>query len=396
SVEAVPKVDENGQPISEAETKALHTTMQTLGRFALISGLVVVAAMNIFLFEGVEQLDIAGKSAIYGQVYLLAFIIPVVSISGAVLGEIFKWRKQRALKALGMSAEEIEAVTGREGEPPEPNYWYFGGGALFVLLTLTVGLGNVPFSQEIVFAGSMGIVLVLMSRLIRELDPAHARALVGTAIIIFVFRAMPSPGPGATWFQIDVLGFDQQFLAILSLIGSLLTLAGMIVLRPLMAQKKIVFIVILLTFAAAILSLPNLGLYYGVHEWTAPRTGGIVDARFIAIIDTAVESPLGQIAMIPMLAWIAKNAPSNLKATFFAVMASFTNLALSANSLMTKYLNEIFVVTREVKDQTSGAIVTAADYSELGMLLITVVLAALIVPLVTIFIVQRTALHTED
>ncbi|MEM7427855.1 MAG: hypothetical protein AAF441_17305, partial [Pseudomonadota bacterium] len=46
SVEAVPKVDENGQPISEAETKALHTTMQTLGRFALISGLVVVAAMN--------------------------------------------------------------------------------------------------------------------------------------------------------------------------------------------------------------------------------------------------------------------------------------------------------------------------------------------------------------
>ena len=26
--------------------------------------------------------------------------------------------------------------------------------------------------------------------------------------------------------------------------------------------------------------------------------------------------------MIPLLAWIAKNAPSNLKATFFAVFAS--------------------------------------------------------------------------
>jgi hypothetical protein len=30
-----------------------------------------------------------------------------------------------------------------------------------------------------------------------------------------------------------------------------------------------------------------------------------------------------------MLAWIAHSAPSHLKATFFAVMASFTNLSLA-------------------------------------------------------------------
>ena len=29
-----------------------------------------------------------------------------------------------------------------------------------------------------------------------------------------------------------------------------------------------------------------------------------------------LESPLGQVSMIPLLAWIAKNAPSHLKATF--------------------------------------------------------------------------------
>ena len=49
----------------------------------------------------------------------------------------------------------------------------------------------------------------------------------------------------------------------------------------------------------------------------------------VALVNTALESPLGQIAMIPMLAWIATTAPANLKATYFAVMASFTNLALS-------------------------------------------------------------------
>ena len=50
-----------------------------------------------------------------------------------------------------------------------------------------------------------------------------------------------------------------------------------------------------------------------------------------------------------MLAWIANSAPERLKATYFAVMASFTNLALSASQLLTKYLNQIYVVTREVQ-----------------------------------------------
>jgi hypothetical protein len=59
----------------------------------------------------------------------------------------------------------------------------------------------------------------------------------------------------------------------------------------------------------------------------------VVDARFIAIIETTLESPLGQGAMIPLLAWVARNAPADLKAAFFAVMASFTNMALTASSL---------------------------------------------------------------
>ncbi len=170
----------------------------------------------------------------------------------------------------------------------------------------------------------------------------------------------------------------------------------MVILRPMMARHSIAFVVAALTIAAGILSLPNIGLYYGLHEWTAAHTGGVVDARFIAIIDTAIESPLGQIAMIPMLAWIAKNAPPHLKATFFAVMASFTNLALSAASLGTKYLNEIYLVTREVRDRVTGAISTSADYGELGWLLIVVALIGLIVPLLTILLIQRSPLRTHQ
>ncbi len=396
SVEAVPRVDEHGAPLNEQTSKALHTTMQTLGRFALISGLVSVAAMNIFLFEGIEQLSAQQKAGVYAQVYLLAFVIPLVSITGALLAEVHRWRKVSRLKVQGLSDQEIEALVTRDGEAAEANYWYFGGGLAFIVLTLAIGLSGVQFSQEIVFAGSMAIVLGLMRQLLRELPPEKARALVGTAIVIFIFRAVPLPGAGATWFQIDELGFDQQFLSILSLIASLLTLAAMIMLRPLMAKQQIVFIVIMLTLAAGVLSLPNIGLYYGVQAWTASLTNGIVDARFIAVMDTAVESPLGQIAMIPMLAWIAKNAPDHLKATFFAVMASFTNLALSASSLFTKHLNQVYVVTREIRDRQTNQIEMAADYSQLGILLIVVAIISVAAPLIAIAAVQFSRFRTTD
>ena len=123
---------------------------------------------------------------------------------------------------------------------------------------------------------------------------------------------------------------------------------------------------------------------YGFHDYTSRLTGGIVDERFIAIFNTALESPLGQVSMIPILAWIAQSAPNHLKATFFAILASFTNLALSASNLGTKYLNQFFVITREVKSD-QGEIKIPADYSELGILLIIVCLLTLIVPITVTF-----------
>lgn len=176
----------------------------------------------------------------------------------------------------------------------------------------------------------------------------------------------------------------------------MLALLGLIVLRPFMANRSIAHVVVLLTIAAGVLALPNLALYYGVHEWTAAHTGGVVDARFIAILDTAVESPLGQIAMVPMLAWIARNAPVQLKATFFAVMASFTNMALSASSLSTKYLNQIYVVTRAVTYPETGEVTSTADYSQLGYLLISVAVISVIVPLATVFFVQNSRFRTSE
>ena len=396
TVEAVPLSDENGTAYDQDTLKSMHTTMQTLGRVSIIGGTVLVALLNVAMFSGVEDMSEADKVAVYARIYMLAFAIPAISVAGVVIAQISHLRRTRRLQARGLTASEVHEQLFQRAPTTPPNWWILGGSLVFVIFTLAMGLSGFWLAQEIIFIGSMCIILFLMNRLMRELPKEKRNALVGTAVIIFMFRAVPLPGAGATWWEIDVLKFDQHFLSILTVITATLTLAGMLLLRPLMATKSIAYIVVLLTIAAGLLSLPNIGLFYGLHNWTASWSGGIVDARFIAIFDTALESPLGQISMIPLLTWIAKNAPPHLKATFFAVMASFTNLALSASNLITKYMNKIFLVTREVTDPDTGALVVPADYSLLGWLLITVACITVVVPLITVMIIQKTRLQTTQ
>jgi hypothetical protein len=388
TVEAVPRHDESGAPIADETRRLMHTTMQTLGRVAIIGGSLLVAGANVVLLAGVAELPEDQKAAAYRFIYQLALIIPVVSVAGVALATRLRLREERRLAERGLTGEAIANLIGRNVERPEVNWWILGGGLVFAAVTVSLGVGKVAYAQEWVFAASMAIVIFLISRLVRELEPRARNVLVGTAIVIFVFRATPGPGAGSTWWFIDELKFDQQFLATLSLIGSTLTLAGMFIFRRFMAERSIVYVIGFLTVAGTLLALPTIGMFHGLHEWTSARTGGVVDARFIAVIDTALESPLGQIAMIPMLAWIANSAPERLKATFFAVMASFTNLALSASQLGTKYLNGVFKVTREVKDRASGAIVTPADYSDLGTLLITVTAIGFVAPFIAILFIR--------
>ena len=391
TVEAVPLNNDVGDDYTKDQIKIMHTTMQTLGRFAIIGGTVLVALANVILFRDVEGLEQSDKIQLYGKIYIYALVIPVVSILGVILASYLRNKKIQNLKSQGLEFKDERGI-----EKTKVNWWILGGSLIFVIFTLSVGSFDVPFAQELVFIGSVIIILFLMFKLIKELPENLRLTIVGTAVIIFIFRAMPGPGPGLTWFEIDVLQFNEQFFSILSLLASILTLAGIVLLRPFMANNSIAKIIVVLSIAGAILFLPSIGMYYGFHNWTASFTGGVVDAKFIAIINTALESPLGQVSMIPLLAWIAKNAPAHLKATFFAVFASFTNLALSASALGTKYLNQVFTVTREVKDKVSGEIQTNADYSELGILLIIVVLLTLILPILFVFIINNSKYKTTE
>jgi hypothetical protein len=173
------------------------------------------------------------------------------------------------------------------------------------------------------------IIGYLIHQLLRDMAPKSAGDR-RHRLIVFVFRAMPGSGAGAGWWQIDVLDFDEAFFGTLRQMSSILAILGMFALRGWMSRRPIPYLVVFLSLYSTLMTAPFIGMYYGLHEWTEQVFG--FGARTIALIDTMADSPLGQVAMVPMLAWIAREAPENQKATYFAVMAAFTNLALSAAS----------------------------------------------------------------
>jgi hypothetical protein len=141
TVEAVPRVDAEGRPIAPERRKLMHTTMQTLGRVAIICGGVLVALVNLYLFEGVETMPRESKARIYQDIYTLALTIPVISVLGVALASALRWRDARRLYRRGFDRTRVrELLAVRKSEAPAPNWWILGGSLVFVVFTVSIGL----------------------------------------------------------------------------------------------------------------------------------------------------------------------------------------------------------------------------------------------------------------
>ncbi len=328
---------------SEEERKKELATIQVLARLSL--------AMAGFAVSGLGGWLASIYS--YEKVFLLSLFIPILSI-------------------IGVSLVQLNPV------PTSPlNKKIFFGGIGFAFFIIAMGLLKVPYSQEIIFVVSLMIVLYMLKEVVGDLDAQTVHHIKMAMIVIFVYRAMPSVGPSLQWWEMDVLGFDEAFFGILAQIGATLGIIGMWLSGKFIVDKSISGVLIAMTIIYTVLSFPLLGMYYEFHTLLG------IDAKTVALIDTALASPFDYIAGVIMLTLVAIYAPDGKKATWFALMASFMNIALAAAKLLTKYLNEIFVVTREIKQ--NGVIITPADYSQLGMLMWVVIIVGFVVPIVTIW-----------
>jgi len=182
------------------------------------------------------------------------------------------------------------------------------------------------------------------------------------------------PGDGYFWWTLDVLKFDEAFYGHLRQTGAVISVLVMWFLAKQITEYSVVRTLFWITVAGSILSLPALGLVFGLHEWTEQHFG--FGARTISIIDAATTSPFVQLSMVPLLTLTAYYAPAGHRATWFALMASLMNLALQAGALQTKYLNDIFPVAR-------------GEYGELAPLMVTVFALSFILPIAAIALFGR-------
>ena len=344
STEVVARTDETGKERPDDVVRVELGMVQVLGRLAVSGGILAVAGLSGWLA------DMMSRQA----VFLIGLIIPVISVAGVFL-------------------------RGTETTERRPIDWrILGGGIAFGTVVATLGLGGIPFGQEIIFLISMGVVCYMLVLVTAELDHDTRMGILFATIIVFAFRATPSVGDGFFWWTLDELKFDAAFYGTLRQTGAVLSIAVMWLFSRQLTECSLTKTLFWIAVASSVLSLPNVGLVFGLHHWTEATFG--FGARTIAFVDSAAASPFVQLSMVPLLTLVAYYAPPGHRATWFALMASLMNLALVAGSLQTKYLNEIFVVGRE-------------QYGELAPLLIWATGLGFVIPVMAIVLFGRQAVR---
>jgi MFS family permease len=344
STEVVDRSDRDGKERPDEDVRIDLGMVQLLGRLAVSAGILAVAGLSGWLASFVSRQG----------VFLIALVIPAITFIGALL-------------------QKKEIVTAR------PIDWrILGGGLLFGLLVAAIGLSGISFGQEAIFIISMAVVCLMLKLVTVELDDDTRRRILFATIIVFAFRATPSVGDGFFWWTIDELKFDAAFFGTLRQTGAILSIAVLWLFSKQLTETSVPKTLLWIAVAQMLLSLPNIGLIYGLHHWTAATFG--FGARTIAFIDSAAASPFVQLSMVPLLTLIAYYAPSGHRATWFALMASLMNLATVASQLQTKYLNEWFVVER-------------GQYAYLGPLMIWAVAIGFVVPIAVILLFGRRAVR---
>jgi hypothetical protein len=335
STEVVARRNPDGTPRDKADVDRDLGMVQVLGRLALSLGIFAVAGLSGWLAELFS----------YETVFLIGLVVPAISVTGALLVRL------------------------ETSERRVTDWRILGGGLAFGSVVTLLGVSNVPLNQEIVFAISMTVVILMLLRVTAGLPADTRRRMFYAVVVIFAFRATPTVGTGYQWFMIDGLGFDEAFFGVLQQTGAAIGLAATWLLSDAVTRQPVARVLLWLTIVTTILAIPNLVLVHELHQWTERVFG--FGARSIAVIDAAAQSPLAQVSMIPLLTLIAVYAPAGHRATWFALMASLMNLALVAGQLLTKYLNTLFKVDR-------------GSYGDLATLTWTVTILGLIIPLAAI------------
>ena len=168
STEVVSRVTETGEPKPDHEVRSELGMVQVLGRLSLSVGVLAVAGLSGVLAGWFSR----------ETVFLIGLVIPLISLIGVAL--IARGEGPNRGRSTGASS---------------------AAGIVFGAAVLALALGGVPYSQEIIFLISMGVICAMLVFVTRDLDHKSRMAILYTTIIIFAFRA--TPGGRRRLFLVD-------------------------------------------------------------------------------------------------------------------------------------------------------------------------------------------------
>ena len=235
STEVVPRTDDAGNPRPDHDIRAELGLVQVLGRLALSFGILAVAGASGWLASFLGR----------PTVFLLGLTIPVISVIGVFL----------------IRAEQVERHA--------LDWRILGGGIAFGALVVALGVSAVPLAQEVIFALSMIVICIMLVLVTRELDargaardPLHQHHHLRIPRDTFRRRRLFLVDARRPEVRRSVLRHaapDRRDPRDRRDVGLQQTAHRILGRRRCCSGSP---------SAGALLSLPNIGLFYGLHEWT--------------------------------------------------------------------------------------------------------------------------------
>lgn len=281
------------------------------------------------------------------QVFLYWLAIPTILIIGALVLEV----KEPVVR-------------------PGLDTRLFKAGFIFLLTSMGSLLLLGPDKSQIpVFIFSLGFIIYLGKDFILELSSDIRQLFIYSVLAVFMFRVMPSASEPVEWWMIGHLKLDELFFGNLRIISALTGFVSLFLFKNWVSRSSLVRLLIIFSIFQAVLDLPILMAYYNIGH---PET--------LLIFDTAVASPLGNLAMIPLHILLSQYAPEKNRAIYVAVTAAFVNLSLTAGDLILKGLTSVFVVTQ-------------TDYSQLGKLIASCIIVSLLFSILGIYLLTKKGIN---
>jgi predicted MFS family arabinose efflux permease len=150
----------------------------------------------------------------------------------------------------------------------------------------------------------------------------RGRDLWAVAGFLLFWTFSPSFGPALLYYQVDVLGFSQTFIGVLTALGSAAAVIGALAYAPL-SQRVPLRTLIALAIGVAVAGTLAYLLYRG--RWSAL----VIDCLFGII---------GMMAQLAFLDLAAKACPRHGEATFFALLMSVYNGGVKVSQIAGSYL----------------------------------------------------------